>query len=414
MLFRSHGTLELSDDMQDNSSDGINGYAYEQYLGNTATQVPIYPMGMITMWGVATKNKIILTDPRLFKLVRNGAQQGMFLRLEGIENKVELKAVDEEELPLSFKTVAGVKYANGSTTKAKKYLVAVKALDSVNKQGDWSMHFNNKGGKTTTRPNYAKGVSFGDADASVTFGNTVPELTKAAFNDVFNWWGLSNLALGTDLIDYEPSYAPLTVKQGERAVSAVKYNTADRPTGETYGLGGGTPAWITITPRGDLMVAPTKQTAPGLYNILVTTYFPNRTLKYVYAPIFVTDGRENVRWNTNGALVGTATPLTTHKTSDKNILPVASQAVASLTTYQKDQDGQYVALETYDALPNGEFKAKNSNVVLHGVKVVWKDAPTTLVPAQSTHTGSEKSRAEVDLKNSSVFFPGVGDRKSVV
>ncbi|WGN90384.1 Rib/alpha-like domain-containing protein [Ligilactobacillus faecis] len=403
-----HGTLELSDDMQDNSSDGINGYAYEQYLGNTETKFPIYPMGMIAMWGVATKNKITLTDPRLFKLVRNGAQQGIFLRLEGIDNKVELKAVDEEELPLSFKTVAGVKYANGSTTKAKKYLVAVKALDSVNKQGDWSMHFNNKDGDTTTRPAYATGVSFGEADASVTFGNKVSEVTKAAFNNAFNWWGINNLALGTDLIDYVPSYAPLTVKQGERAVSAVKYNTSDRPTGESYGLGGGTPAWVTITPQGDLLVAPTKQTSPGLYNVLVTTYFPNRTLRYTYAPIFVTDGHENIRWNANGALVGTAASLTTHKTSDKNILPMASQAVASLTTYQKDQDGKYVALETYDVLPDGNFKAKNSNVMIQGVKVTWKNAPTTLVPAQSTHTDSEKLLTEVDIKNANVFFPEVG------
>lgn len=211
-LTMNNGTLDLEDALQMDSTSGTP-LAYADYLGNVQN---VFPVGMIAMYALASNNYVQITNPQLFKMERTGYQKGMFFRLEGGKNEISITSNNGTPIPLEYDSIAGVKYTNGNVSTANHYHWDITSLNSVNKWGNWSANFNNKNGRTSWAPSSSsKGISFGEADASVTFAPQVASVngnsgmsTPYDFNNYFNWWGGSKIALGSDLIKDADKYTP--------------------------------------------------------------------------------------------------------------------------------------------------------------------------------------------------------------
>ena len=397
------GTLDLEDGLQMDSMYGTLDYYYD-YLGITDdANSPIYPLGMVAMYGVATVNRVNVVDPKLFKMVRTGRQKGMLFRLEGKDNKITVSATNEKTIPLKYGTVGNIKYSNGNVSQTKNYEWKIKALSSNNWQGDYSMNYN--GSK--------EGTPFGLANLnSVSFAQDTPQAAKDDFNNYFNWWGSSNLVMGTDLIAYHPVYESTAVMQTETKTVAVQYQDKEKPTDVMYSLVDPNKefSWVTVAPDGTLTVAPTAQTKVGLYNVPVVATFSSGEKKTVYAGIAVVDGTTKVTFNDKGALFAEVSPVVTHKTSGRNIFPTATQVVDSLTTYQRDpRTGDYFKNATYFINAEQDLVNENDGSLLKGAKVSWQDNDlTTVVPIGSDDTSSSEENAVIGVNNENVDFPDLG------
>ncbi|WP_202812952.1 Rib/alpha-like domain-containing protein, partial [Ligilactobacillus apodemi] len=397
------GTLDLEDGLQMDSMYGTLDYYYD-YLGITDdANSPIYPLGMVAMYGVATVNRVNVVDPKLFKMVRTGRQKGMLFRLEGKDNKITVSATNEKTIPLKYGTVGNIKYSNGNVSQAKNYEWKIKALSSNNWQGDYSMNYN--GSK--------EGTPFGLANLnSVSFAQDTPQAAKDDFNNYFNWWGSSNLVMGTDLIAYHPVYESTAVMQTETKTVVVQYQDKEKPTDVMYSLVDPNKefSWVTVAPDGTLTVAPTAQTKVGLYNVPVVATFSSGEKKTVYAGIAVVDGTTKVTFNDKGALFAEVSPVVTHKTSGRNIFPTATQVVDSLTTYQRDpRTGDYFKNATYFINAEQDLVNENDGSLLKGAKVSWQDNDlTTVVPTGSDDTSSSEENAVIGVNNENVDFPDLG------
>ncbi|WP_168731161.1 Rib/alpha-like domain-containing protein [Ligilactobacillus animalis] len=398
-----HGSVVLEDALQKDSLQKSN-LGYYSYLDVTDNyHSPVYPLGMVSMWGVGSTNRVNVVAPKLFKMVRTGKQKGMLFRLEATDNKITMDAADDQSVPVKYGTIANVKYNNDKVSQAKNYEWNVKNLKSVNWLGDYSMNYLNA---------RKEGTPFGlSPDSSVSFAQATPQATKDDFNNYFNWWSATNLEMGSDLNIFHPVYQPLAVMQNTTQSENVLYQDRVQPSNVKYTLldPTGEFSWAKVDATGTLTVAPTVTTDVGLYNVPVEVSFTSGQKVVAYAPVTVLNSDSKAVFNDRNVLLGEVKPVFTHKTSDKDILPAPMQALNGLTVYTKDEKtGRYLPVTTYVPSKNGNLVDTQTGAGLPGVKVTWAQAPTTVVAKDSDKTETEPMMALVDVQNKQVSFPKVG------
>lgn len=398
-----HGSVVLEDALQKDSLQKSN-LGYYSYLDVTDNyHSPVYPLGMVSMWGVGSTNRVNVVAPKLFKMVRTGKQKGMLFRLEATDNKITMDAADDQSVPVKYGTIANVKYNNDKVSQAKNYEWNVKNLKSVNWLGDYSMNYLNA---------RKEGTPFGlSPDSSVSFAQATPQAAKDDFNNYFNWWSATNLEMGSDLNVFHPFYQPLAVMQNTTQSENVLYQDRVQPSNVKYTLldPTGEFSWAKVDATGTLTVAPTVTTDVGLYNVPVEVSFTSGQKVVAYAPVTVLNSDSKAVFNDRNVLLGEVKPVFTHKTSDKDILPAPRQALNGLTVYTKDEKtGRYLPVTTYVPSKNGNLVDTQTGAGLPGVKVTWAQAPTTVVAKDSDKTETEPMMALVDVQNKQVSFPKVG------
>lgn len=398
-----HGSVVLEDALQKDSLQKSN-LGYYSYLDVTDNyHSPVYPLGMVSMWGVGSTNRVNVVAPKLFKMVRTGKQKGMLFRLEATDNKITMDAADDQSVPVKYGTIANVKYNNDKVSQAKNYEWNVKNLKSVNWLGDYSMNYLNA---------RKEGTPFGlSPDSSVSFAQATPQAAKDDFNNYFNWWSATNLEMGSDLNVFHPVYQPLAVMQNTTQSENVLYQDRVQPSNVKYTLldPTGEFSWAKVDATGTLTVAPTVTTDVGLYNVPVEVSFTSGQKVVAYAPVTVLNSDSKDVFNDRNVLLGEVKPVFTHKTSDKDILPAPMQALNGLTVYTKDEKtGRYLPVTTYVPSKNGNLVDTQTGAGLPGVKVTWAQAPTTVVAKDSDKTETEPMMALVDVQNKQVSFPKVG------
>ncbi|MBU5279381.1 YSIRK-type signal peptide-containing protein [Ligilactobacillus animalis] len=398
-----HGSVVLEDALQKDSLQKSN-LGYYSYLDVTDNyHSPVYPLGMVSMWGVGSTNRVNVVAPKLFKMVRTGKQKGMLFRLEATDNKITMDAADDQSVPVKYGTIANVKYNNDKVSQAKNYEWNVKNLKSVNWLGDYSMNYLNA---------RKEGTPFGlSPDSSVSFAQATPQAAKDDFNNYFNWWSATNLEMGSDLNVFHPVYQPLAVMQNTTQSENVLYQDRVQPSNVKYTLldPTGEFSWAKVDATGTLTVAPTVTTDVGLYNVPVEVSFTSGQKVVAYAPVTVLNSGSKAVFNDRNVLLGEVKPVFTHKTSDKDILPAPMQALNGLTVYTKDEKtGRYLPVTTYVPSKNGNLVDTQTGAGLPGVKVTWAQAPTTVVAKDSDKTETEPMMALVDVQNKQVSFPKVG------
>ena len=398
-----HGSVVLEDALQKDSLQKSN-LGYYSYLDVTDNyHSPVYPLGMVSMWGVGSTNRVNVVAPKLFKMVRTGKQKGMLFRLEATDNKITMDAADDQSVPVKYGTIANVKYNNDKVSQAKNYEWNVKNLKSVNWLGDYSMNYLNA---------RKEGTPFGlSPDSSVSFAQATPQAAKDDFNNYFNWWSATNLEMGSDLNVFHPVYQPLAVMQNTTQSENVLYQDRVQPSNVKYTLldPTGEFSWAKVDATGTLTVAPTVTTDVGLYNVPVEVSFTSGQKVVAYAPVTVLNSDSKAVFNDRNVLLGEVKPVFTHKTSDKDILPAPMQALNGLTVYTKDEKtGRYLPVTTYVPSKNGNLVDTQTGAGLPGVKVTWAQAPTTVVAKDSDKTETEPMMALVDVQNKQVSFPKVG------
>ncbi|WP_278506578.1 Rib/alpha-like domain-containing protein [Ligilactobacillus animalis] len=398
-----HGSVVLEDALQKDSLQKSN-LGYYSYLDVTDNyHSPVYPLGMVSMWGVGSTNRVNVVAPKLFKMVRTGKQKGMLFRLEATDNKITMDAADDQSVPVKYGTIANVKYNNDKVSQAKNYEWNVKNLKSVNWLGDYSMNYLNA---------RKEGTPFGlSPDSSVSFAQATPQAAKDDFNNYFNWWSATNLEMGSDLNVFHPFYQPLAVMQNTTQSENVLYQDRVQPSNVKYTLldPTGEFSWAKVDATGTLTVAPTVTTDVGLYNVPVEVSFTSGQKVVAYAPVTVLNSDSKAVFNDRNVLLGEVKPVFAHKTSDKDILPAPMQALNGLTVYTKDEKtGRYLPVTTYVPSKNGNLVDTQTGAGLPGVKVTWAQAPTTVVAKDSDKTETEPMMALVDVQNKQVSFPKVG------
>ena len=398
-----HGSVVLEDALQKDSLQKSN-LGYYSYLDVTDNyHSPVYPLGMVSMWGVGSTNRVNVVAPKLFKMVRTGKQKGMLFRLEATDNKITMDAADDQSVPVKYGTIANVKYNNDKVSQAKNYEWNVKNLKSVNWLGDYSMNYLNA---------RKEGTPFGlSPDSSVSFAQATPQAAKDDFNNYFNWWSATNLEMGSDLNVFHPVYQPLAVMQNTTQSENVLYQDRVQPSNVKYTLldPTGEFSWAKVDATGTLTVAPTVTTDVGLYNVPVEVSFTSGQKVVAYTPVTVLNSDSKAVFNDRNVLLGEVKPVFTHKTSDKDILPAPMQALNGLTVYTKDEKtGRYLPVTTYVPSKNGNLVDTQTGAGLPGVKVTWAQAPTTVVAKDSDKTETEPMMALVDVQNKQVSFPKVG------
>ncbi len=396
-----HGSVVLEDALQKDSLAHSN-LNYYSYLGiNNNEHSPIYPLGMVSMWGTSSTDRVNLVAPKLFKMVRTGEQKGMLFRLEAEDNKIMLTTDEGKSVPVKYGTLGNVKYNNGLVSQAKDYRWDLTHLKSVNWLGDFSMNYLNKN---------QTGTPFGlSPTASVSFKQETPQAAKDDFNNYFNWWSSTNLELGTDLNGFHPFYRPLVVLQNEVQSEKVSYPEHENPGDVTYKVGATDGDWVKVDATGTLSVTPNATTSVGMHNVPVEVSFASGQKVVVYAPVTVLDSNSKAVFNGENVLLGEGRPVFTHKTSNKALVPAPMQALNKLVVYTKDlKTGKYLPSAVYVPDKAGEFTDEATGKALVGVKVTWKQVPSPLVAQDSSNTGTESLPAVVNVANDLVDFPKGG------
>ncbi|WP_289461356.1 Rib/alpha-like domain-containing protein, partial [Lactobacillus intestinalis] len=331
-LTMNGGRMDLEDALQMDSHSGTPLDGSASYLGS---EKEIFPMGMIVMFGTSSSDYVKITDPELFKMVRTGAQKGMLFRLEGTTNSINVASSDGEAIPLDYATVGGVKYSNGKVSTNTAYKWNITNLNTVNKMGNWAANYNNKGGSTSDAPDsWSEGVPFGEAQASVTFAPVALSdepsdlSTPADFNNYFNWWSASNVAMGSDLIPDADKNDPKggTITVNENAV----LTPAD--------------AEQAITNKADLT------------NVSTYTWDKNDTPSTAKPGTF--DGKV----------------IVTYADKSEDVVPV--KVIVKSLADEYTPEGQTVNVKKGQT-PNAEEGIKNTNELPKGTKYTWKDTPDT-------------------------------------
>ncbi len=401
MLNVDHGSVVLEDALQKDSLAHSN-LNYYSYLGiNNNEHSPIYPLGMVSMWGTSSTDRVNLVAPKLFKMVRTGEQKGMLFRLEAEDNKIMLTTDEGKSVPVKYGTLGNVKYNNGLVSQAKDYQWDLTYLKSVNWLGDFSMNYLNKN---------QTGTPFGlSPTASVSFKQETPQAAKDDFNNYFNWWSSTNLELGTDLNGFHPFYRPLVVLQNEVQSEKVSYPEHENPGDVTYKVGATDGDWVKVDATGTLSVTPNATTSVGMHNVPVEVSFASGQKVVVYAPVTVLDSNSKAVFNGENVLLGEGRPVFTHKASNKALVPAPMQALNKLVVYTKDlKTGKYLPSAVYVPDKAGEFTDEATGKALVGVKVTWKQVPSPLVAQDSSNTGTESLPAVVNVANDLVDFPKGG------
>ena len=401
MLNVDHGSVVLEDALQKDSLAHSN-LNYYSYLGiNNNEHSPIYPLGMVSMWGTSSTDRVNLVAPKLFKMVRTGEQKGMLFRLEAEDNKIMLTTDEGKSVPVKYGTLGNVKYNNGLVSQAKDYQWDLTYLKSVNWLGDFSMNYLNKN---------QTGTPFGlSPTASVSFKQETPQAAKDDFNNYFNWWSSTNLELGTDLNGFHPFYRPLVVLQNEVQSEKVSYPEHENPGDVTYKVGATDGDWVKVDATGTLSVTPNATTSVGMHNVPVEVSFASGQKVVVYAPVTVLDSNSKAVFNGENVLLGEGRPVFTHKASNKALVPAPMQALNKLVVYTKDlKTGKYLPNAVYVPDKAGEFTDEATGKALVGVKVTWKQVPSPLVAQDSSNTGTESLPAVVNVANDLVDFPKGG------
>ena len=396
-----HGSVVLEDALQKDSLAHSN-LNYYSYLGiNNNEHSPIYPLGMVSMWGTSSTDRVNLVAPKLFKMVRTGEQKGMLFRLEAEDNKIMLTTDEGKSVPVKYGTLGNVKYNNGLVSQAKDYRWDLTHLKSVNWFGDFSMNYLNKN---------QTGTPFGlSPTASVSFKQETPQAAKDDFNNYFNWWSSTNLELGTDLNGFHPFYRPLVVLQNEVQSEKVSYPEHENPGDVTYKVGATDGDWVKVDATGTLSVTPNATTSVGMHNVPVEVSFASGQKVVVYAPVTVLDSNSKAVFNGENVLLGEGHPVFTHKASNKALVPAPMQALNKLVVYTKDlKTGKYLPSAVYLPDKAGEFTDEATGKALLGVKVTWKQVPSPLVAQDSSNTGTESLPAVVNVANDLVDFPKGG------
>ena len=396
-----HGSVVLEDALQKDSLAHSN-LNYYSYLGiNNNEHSPIYPLGMVSMWGTSSTDRVNLVAPKLFKMVRTGEQKGMLFRLEAEDNKIMLTTDEGKSVPVKYGTLGNVKYNNGLVSQAKDYRWDLTHLKSVNWLGDFSMNYLNKN---------QTGTPFGlSPTASVSFKQETPQAAKDDFNNYFNWWSSTNLELGTDLNGFHPFYRPLVVLQNEVQSEKVSYPEHENPGDVTYKVGATDGDWVKVDATGTLSVTPNATTSVGMHNVPVEVSFASGQKVVVYAPVTVLDSNSKAVFNGENVLLGEGRPVFTHKASNKALVPAPMQALNKLVVYTKDlKTGKYLPSAVYLPDKAGEFTDEATGKALVGVKVTWKQVPSPLVAQDSSNTGTESLPAVVNVANDLVDFPKGG------
>ncbi len=396
-----HGSVVLEDALQKDSLAHSN-LNYYSYLGiNNNEHSSIYPLGMVSMWGTSSTDRVNLVAPKLFKMVRTGEQKGMLFRLEAEDNKIMLTTDEGKSVPVKYGTLGNVKYNNGLVSQAKDYQWDLTYLKSVNWLGDFSMNYLNKN---------QTGTPFGlSPTASVSFKQETPQAAKDDFNNYFNWWSSTNLELGTDLNGFHPFYRPLVVLQNEVQSEKVSYPEHENPGDVTYKVGATDGDWVKVDATGTLSVTPNATTSVGMHNVPVEVSFASGQKVVVYAPVTVLDSNSKAVFNGENVLLGEGRPVFTHKASNKALVPAPMQALNKLVVYTKDlKTGKYLPNAVYVPDKAGEFTDEATGKALVGVKVTWKQVPSPLVAQDSSNTGTESLPAVVNVANDLVDFPKGG------
>ena len=415
-LTMNGGRMDLEDALQMDSHSGTPFDGSASYLGS---EKEIFPMGMIVMFGTSSSDYVKITDPELFKMVRTGAQKGMLFRLEGTTNSINVASSDGEAIPLDYATVGGVKYSNGKVSTNTAYKWNITNLNTVNKMGNWAANYNNKGGSTSDAPDsWSEGVPFGEAQASVTFAPVALSdepsdlSTPADFNNYFNWWSASNVAMGSDLIPdadkNDPKGGTITVNENavltpadaEQAIT----NKADLTNVSTY-------SW-------DKDATPSTA-KPGTFDGKVIVTYADKSEDIVPVKVIVKsladeytpegqtvnvkkgqtpDAEEGIKntnelpkgtkytWKTtpDTSTVGTksATIVVTYPDGSKDEVPVKvvvtdnSQPSQQPDAEKYEPEGQTVNVKKGQT-PDAEEGIKNTNELPKGTKYTWKTTPDT-------------------------------------
>ncbi len=415
-LTMNGGRMDLEDALQMDSHSGTPFDGSASYLGS---EKEIFPMGMIVMFGTSSSDYVKITDPELFKMVRTGAQKGMLFRLEGTTNSINVASSDGEAIPLDYATVGGVKYSNGKVSTNTAYKWNITNLNTVNKMGNWAAKYNNKGGSTSDAPDsWSEGVPFGEAQASVTFAPVALSdepsdlSTPADFNNYFNWWSASNVAMGSDLIPdadkNDPKGGTITVNENAVLIPAdaeqAITNKADLTNVSTY-------SW-------DKDATPSTA-KPGTFDGKVIVTYADKSEDIVPVKVIVKsladeytpegqtvnvkkgqtpDAEEGIKntnelpkgtkytWKTtpDTSTVGTksATVVVTYPDGSKDEVPVKvvvtdnSQPSQQPDAEKYEPEGQTVNVKKGQT-PNAEEGIKNTNDMPSGTKYTWKTTPDT-------------------------------------
>ncbi|WP_304204000.1 Rib/alpha-like domain-containing protein, partial [Lactobacillus intestinalis] len=415
-LTMNGGRMDLEDALQMDSHSGTPFDGSASYLGS---EKEIFPMGMIVMFGTSSSDYVKITDPELFKMVRTGAQKGMLFRLEGTTNSINVASSDGEAIPLDYATVGGVKYSNGKVSTNTAYKWNITNLNTVNKMGNWAANYNNKGGSTSDAPDsWSEGVPFGEAQASVTFAPVALSdepsdlSTPADFNNYFNWWSASNVAMGSDLIPdadkNDPKGGTITVNENAVLIPAdaeqAITNKADLTNVSTY-------SW-------DKDATPSTA-KPGTFDGKVIVTYADKSEDIVPVKVIVKsladeytpegqtvnvkkgqtpDAEEGIKntnelpkgtkytWKTtpDTSTVGTksATVVVTYPDGSKDEVPVKvvvtdnSQPSQQPDAEKYEPEGQTVNVKKGQT-PNAEEGIKNTNDMPSGTKYTWKTTPDT-------------------------------------
>ena len=415
-LTMNGGRMDLEDALQMDSHSGTPFDGSASYLGS---EKEIFPMGMIVMFGTSSSDYVKITDPELFKMVRTGAQKGMLFRLEGTTNSINVASSDGEAIPLDYATVGGVKYSNGKVSTNTAYKWNITNLNTVNKMGNWAANYNNKGGSTSDAPDsWSEGVPFGEAQASVTFAPVALSdepsdlSTPADFNNYFNWWSASNVAMGSDLIPdadkNDPKGGTITVNENAVLIPAdaeqAITNKADLTNVSTY-------SW-------DKDATPSTA-KPGTFDGKVIVTYADKSEDIVPVKVIVKsladeytpegqtvnvkkgqtpDAEEGIKntnelpkgtkytWKTtpDTSTVGTksATVVVTYPDGSKDEVPVKvvvtdnSQPSQQPDAEKYEPEGQTVNVKKGET-PNPEEGIKNTNDMPSGTKYTWKTTPDT-------------------------------------
>lgn len=185
--------------------------------GNRGAYTNTPKVGMITMAGTSSKDRLVFDNPGYVNLQRTKSLVGSFIRLEGTDNETTITG-PENGLPLS-------QWDEANFSNTPSFTWYVKNERNINNWGDNAVSgFGNSGNGT---PVNAKGSTFinaGDQNASVTLaGNSDNPNSLNSFQNQFNWWTPQRISFGSskqpdihikDSDQYDPNVQTITTTVG--------------------------------------------------------------------------------------------------------------------------------------------------------------------------------------------------------
>ena len=447
-------------DLQDGATSSIKG---------DFTNTP--NIGIVTMWGnggtsgsaASTYANININNPAYVNFQRTGSQTGTLLRLENMNNHVNISS-DGEALPLAL-------WEEANKSAGPSYYWYINQLKNQNNWGDNSISgfaqtgntvgqnkkgeikFLHSNGEVNLAQNQAGLNSYQFIDGTVTQGQPAdgikyetPYLNRLLNN--FNWWNPQRVAMGSSLeevakptgnlktsdtsawakvtytdgsIDfaniplnitvpmadtYTPSYNPVTVEQGQSATAEPNFVGQDgketsMPTGSTFTTGANTPSWANVDPStGIVTVNPSVDVIPGAYNVPVTVTYPDKSIDETNVPVIVTKAGQKVIWGENGAVV------TTVDTSNLSAHETSENSQVLSPT-------SVVTAQGYE-LTDGKLSTTATPINIDPSTVSWTTTPDTTVETANIAGKQISTSVNIDFTNNDAARNILGSKNGIV